>query len=97
MNRQIDELQALRGSIAPWEQSAVERTAGLVQRMSVDSDHTLRSLEAGAPSYVNYVASLNSDASALVRLMRVDAHAARVDNRAAYLQPNLGMLEVFGK
>jgi hypothetical protein len=39
--------------------------------------------------------SLSGKAQALARTLRVDAHAARVDARAEYLAPNLGMTEAF--
>lgn len=95
MTRRINELQAMGTSIAPWEQSAVQQATALVSRISAETDNAIGAVNTNGSAYRSSIESLNAEASALANLMKTDAHEARVYKRAAYLQPNLGMTELY--
>jgi hypothetical protein len=86
MNDRLDRLETIQGNLAPWEQQMVAQVAPLVRQVAINS-----SANAQAASYEN----LEAVARMLAQAIKVDAHEARVDARARYLGPNLGMTELF--
>jgi hypothetical protein len=86
MTQQVSRLQAMETDLAPWEQRMIDQVAPLVRQIASNGEGNF-----AASSYEN----LYAQAAALARTLDVDAHAARVDARAMYLAPNLGMTELF--
>ena len=86
MNQRINRLEAIQPRLDPWEQQVIGHAAVLVRRLAANSEENL-----GTGSYKN----LSAEATALARVVKVDAHDARVHARAEYLTPNLGMTELF--
>lgn len=83
MSRRIGKLESMGPAVPARERATVQQAAQLVQQMKV-------SISQPAPWE-----RLQAEADALDNLMQTDAHFARVVKRAAYLQPNLGMTELF--
>jgi len=83
MSRRIEMLESMGPAVPACEQTVVQQAAQLVQQMKV------------AVSQPAHRVSLQAEADALDNLMQRNAHFARVVKRAAYLEPNLGMTELF--
>lgn len=83
MKQRINGLEAIEGKLGLWEQQMIDQVAVQVRQMTADG--------AGPAAFEN----LYSEAQTLAQTLRADAHAARVDARAKYLEPNLGMTELF--
>jgi hypothetical protein len=83
MTRQIGKLESMGPAVPACEQPMVQQAAALVQQMEM------------LTSEPGQRANLQAEANALDNVLQTDAHFARVAQRSAYLERNLGMTELY--
>ncbi|HTW68214.1 MAG TPA: hypothetical protein VME17_26545 [Bryobacteraceae bacterium] len=100
MDQRIYQLDVIQRMVPPWERRAIDDAGLLVSYMAVNADSALHNAAARQKDPTGIRTDLqrmDRQANELARAMSTDARSARVDLRTMFLQPNLGMLEVFGK
>jgi hypothetical protein len=96
MNNRLVRLEGMEQSLPAAEQRAINEAAPLVQSMTGDTAAAIGDLEAGT-QYGGYAQMLNEEAKTVAREINTGVQTADLQQRGAYYQKNLGMLEAFGR
>lgn len=96
MGRKLTRLEAIRNSVAPWEQKAIDQAAPAIRLMADNTQDAMHFLntnpeETWKPIYGKYVTNLFNEASGLGSTVRRYEEYARIHSEDQHMQKALDM------
>ena len=96
VGRELASLQAERGSLAPWEQQAIDRTTPLMKQAAENADKAIRFFDQNrdhlwTKTYANYTGNLYQETKQADKTLREYLDLAKARNREEHLGHSLAV------